>query len=223
MRLTDIVVRNLTPPERGQTVHRDDTLKGFCLRVSQGGTKTFVLVHGSDRRFTTLGRYPTITLAQARAEAGRILAEQTLGQHRQRRVAFEAAFERFIATHLKQKNKPSTAKNTEGLIRNHFPRLKRKHLDEIRTDDITDVTDRLLAKGKTGSANHAFTAIKTFLRWCVRRRHIPHSPIEGLELPARPSSRDRVLTDRELRQILLVARELGQFGSFVRLLGRVVN
>src|SRR5579872_6348277 len=124
MRLTDIVVRNFSPPERGQKIYRDDNLKGLCVRVSQGGTKTFVLVHGSDRQFTTLGRYPTIKLAEARIEAGRIMAERTLGKHRPARVLFDKAFEQFIDTHLKQKNKPRTAKTTEGLIRNHFARLK---------------------------------------------------------------------------------------------------
>jgi len=218
MRLTDIVVSNLAPPQKGQRTYRDDTLKGFCVRVSQGGTKTFVLVHGAERQFTTLGRYPTIKLADARAEARRILAERTLGRLRPKRLSFDAAFEQFISTHLKQKNKPRTAKDTEALIRNHFPRLARKNLDEITTDDITGVTDRLLKMDQAGAANHAFTAIKTFLRWCVRRRHISHSPIEGLELPARPGSRKRVLSDVELARILSVAREFGHFGAFVQVL-----
>jgi integrase len=175
-------------------------------------------VHGADRQFTTLGRYPTIKLADARTEARRILAERTLGKLRPKRLSFDVAFEQFISTHLKQKNKPRTARDTEALIRNHFPRLTHKYVDEIRTGDITDMTDRLLKKGQPGAANHAFTAIKTFLRWCVRRRHIPHSPVEGLELPAKPGSRERVLSDLELTQILSVARDVGQFGAFVQFL-----
>ncbi|MEJ0019683.1 MAG: tyrosine-type recombinase/integrase [Acetobacteraceae bacterium] len=216
--MTDIVVSNLAPPEKGQKIYRDDTLKGFCVRVSQGGTKTFVLVHGADRQFTTLGRYPTIKLADARTEARRILAERTLGKLRPKRLPFEVALAQFVSTHLKQKNRPRTAKDTEALIRNHFPRLVHKQVDEITISDITDVTDRLLKKSQPGAANHAFTAIKTFLRWCVRRRHIPHSPVEGLELPAKPGSRRRVLSDEELARILSVAREFGQFGAFVQVL-----
>jgi integrase len=218
MRLTDISVKALTAPAQGQKTYRDDTLTGFGVRVSQGGSKTFVLVHGADRRFTTIGRYPVISLQDARNEAKRLLAEQTLGKHRPKRLQFETAFEQFVSTHLQQKNRPSTAKTTEALIRNHFPSFKRKALDDIRTDDITGVTDRLLRKGQRGAANHAFTAVKTFLRWCVRRRYIPHSPIEGLELPARPGSRERVLTDEELAQILTVARDFGVFGTYIQVL-----
>jgi hypothetical protein len=64
MKLTDISVRALRPPERGQKLYIDDTLAGFGVRVSQGGSKTFVLVHGDDRRRLTIGRYPVISLSE---------------------------------------------------------------------------------------------------------------------------------------------------------------
>jgi hypothetical protein len=49
--LTDIFVRQLHPSASGQKMYRDATLAGFGIRVSQAGTKTFVLVHGRDRQF----------------------------------------------------------------------------------------------------------------------------------------------------------------------------
>ena len=80
MSLTDISLRSLKAPEKGQKLYRDSTLAGFGCRVSQGGTKTFVLVHGVDRRFITIGRYPIISLSDARTEAKQLLAEFTLGR-----------------------------------------------------------------------------------------------------------------------------------------------
>jgi integrase len=50
--LTEIAVRNLKAPERGQVTLTDDGLPGFGLRVSQGGTKSFVLVRGKTRERT---------------------------------------------------------------------------------------------------------------------------------------------------------------------------
>jgi hypothetical protein len=150
MRMTDISVKALPAPERGQKTYLDESLAGFGVRVSQGGSKTFIVMHGAERRRTTVGRYPVISLQEARSEAKRLLAEQTLGKHRPKRLQFETAFEQFVSTHLQQKNRPSTAKTTEALIRNHFPGFKRKALDDIRTDDITGVTDRLLRKGQRG-------------------------------------------------------------------------
>ena len=218
LRLTDIVVRSLPPPERGAKVYPDDQIDGFGVRVSQGGTKAFVLTHGRSRERITLGRYPIVSLADARAEAKRLLAERTLGKHRLQRMSFEDALRLYVTTHLIQKTRPITAKGTEALIRNHFGRLKGKSLEDVRAQDITAVTDKLLAKSQPGAAGHAFTAIKGFLRWSVRRRYLQHDPIEGIESPAKAVSRERVLDDAELRQVLAACRTDGVYGRFVRLL-----
>ena len=69
LQLTDVSVRALKPPTKGQRLYRDKTLRGFGVRVSQGGTKTFVVVYGFNRQFTTIGRYPTVSLKDARIEA----------------------------------------------------------------------------------------------------------------------------------------------------------
>ena len=49
------------------------------IRLSQGGSKTFIVMIGSGKRFT-IGRYPAVSLAEARTEAKRILAEKQLGK-----------------------------------------------------------------------------------------------------------------------------------------------
>lgn len=81
MRLTDISVRQLACPAKGQRTYFDDTLTSFGCRVSQGGTRSYIVQHGPDRQLITIGRYPIISLAEARAEAKRVLAERTLGKH----------------------------------------------------------------------------------------------------------------------------------------------
>jgi hypothetical protein len=63
--LTDIVVRNLTP-ESKQRTYFDDNPRGFGVRVGPGGAKTFVLVCGAARERVTIGRYPIISLSEAR-------------------------------------------------------------------------------------------------------------------------------------------------------------
>ena len=44
--LTDLAVKNLAAPERGQRTYLDRSIAGFGVRVSQGGTKTFTLMYG---------------------------------------------------------------------------------------------------------------------------------------------------------------------------------
>ena len=155
MKFTDISIRNLPIPEKGLKLYADDAIPGFGVRVSQGGTKSFILTYGDRRERVTIGRHPIISLADARAETKRILAERTLGKHRPTRMVFDDALRLFVTSHLEQKTRPATAKGTEALIRNHFGRLQGKHLEDIRAQDITRSTDGLLAKGMRGSAAHA--------------------------------------------------------------------
>lgn len=201
MRLTDLMLPKLAAPEKGAKVYADDTLEGFGVRVSQGGTRAYVLTYGADRRRVTIGRVGIITLAQARAEAKRILAEHILGKRQPGRVKAADALERFLEA-KKEKNRPRSVQEASWILKAHFKSLWNKPLDEITHDDVLRVTERLVKQGKPSAANHATVAIKTFFRWCVtQRRYLPHSPLEGLQLPAKTESRDRVLTAAELKAI----------------------
>lgn len=77
MRLTDISIRALKTPESGAVIHYDDTLPGFGVRVSEGGTKSFILTHGPRRTRETIGRVTIIGLGEARTAAKVILAQYT--------------------------------------------------------------------------------------------------------------------------------------------------
>ena len=74
MHLTDITVRNLAIPLKGQKTYFDDALSGFGVRVSQTGRKSFVVMYGKARQLKTLGKYPDKTLKSAREEAKTFLA-----------------------------------------------------------------------------------------------------------------------------------------------------
>lgn len=59
----------LPRPRRGQVDYWDDASPGFGLRVSQGGSKTWVMmVHdGLRKRRITVGAYPALSLGEARS------------------------------------------------------------------------------------------------------------------------------------------------------------
>ena len=101
--LTDITIRNLKAPEKGQRTYLDKNLPGFGVRISQGGTKTYTLMHGPNRELTTIGRVGIITLAQARERGRDILAEEHLGIRRTKAPRFPEAVEQFIARHCAKK------------------------------------------------------------------------------------------------------------------------
>jgi integrase len=215
-RLTDTAVKAIPAPPQGYKIYHDETVPGFGVRVTANGAKSFVLMHGNPRRRVTLGKYPLIGLADARRVAGRILAEQTLGKHFPGRLAFSEALSRFVAEKTR-KNRPSTIREHERILTKYYPTIQRKNLDEITTDDITRTLDKLSAT--PGTSLHAFWSMRTFMRWCVKRRYIQHSPIEGLDPPAVINWRERVLSDEEVGAVWHAAQSTGHpFGPIVQLL-----
>ena len=110
-----------------------------------------------------------------------------------------------------QHNRPSTAMETERLLKRHvLPELGPRTLQEI--DSRYPANNGRHARDAL-EANHAFTALRTMLRWATTRRYIPHSPMEGLKLPARAQARSRTLSPSELRTAFAVAQERGEYGQ----------
>lgn len=215
--LTELTVRSTQPPPVGQTTVWD-TLPGFGLRVSQGGAKTFVVLLGHGRRHT-IGRYPIISLAQARTEAKRVLAERTLGNHRNKSIKFSEAHDLFLSTHCSPENlKFRTIKDYERMLKKYLlPAFRHDSLEEITTQAISKIIDRL--RPTPSEANHLFAVARTFFRWAVKRRYIPHNPCEGMSLPSVRPTRDRVLNDAELVSLFRAADNVGYpFGTIIQLL-----
>jgi len=216
MKLTDIVIRNLEAPPTGAKVYHDDALTGFGVRVTSKGFKAFVLTHGANRERVTIGRYPIIGLADARNAAKRIMAERTLGKHQAPRQTFGEVLDAFLTYH-EANNRPGTASEVRRILTKQFATLHRHKLAEVTTHDISRITDKMIENGYPSAANHAHMAVRNFLHWCVRRRHIQHSPLEGLEKPAPTPSRDRVLSDDELKAVWRATENPTTFNTIVRL------
>src|SRR5215203_228555 len=104
VRLTTAAVERFRPPAAGQVEYFDTHLPAFGLRVSYSGTKAWVVMTRVDGKLirVTLGRYPTLSLADARdrareavehARAGRdprrIASENRKRKEEERRTTFE--------------------------------------------------------------------------------------------------------------------------------------
>lgn len=93
-------------------------------------------------------------------------------------------------------------------------------LDECRDVTVPGATRRR-APGKVSSGmSRAMAAcLSKFFAWLVGRDVIPVSPMAGIAKPKAPSSRDRVLSDEELRKFWTASEKLGYpFGTVFQLL-----
>jgi integrase len=213
MRLTDISIRALKNAEKITTIYPDDLLPGFGVRVSAGGTKSFVLTHGPRRQRETIGRFGVISLADARTEARRRLAEYTLGRDRPRSITWDAARDEFLA-----KVASNCKARTHQDYRYHLTRCfryGRTALAQVTPQDLQRSLDNL--SHVPAVRRYAFSVLRAFMRWAYRKHYVEANPVERVDVPRKRFVRDRVLTDHELRRVWRAAGD-DTFGRIVKLL-----
>src|SRR5437868_5465032 len=195
--LTDLGIRALAAPPKGVKRYWDKD--GLCVQVSQGGTKTFYFVHGTGRQFLKIGRYPALSLSQARDRVRSIVAKQTLGiEDETSKHTVQDAIDRFCATHCDVKNKPRTAKDTRQLLAYLAP-ISRRAIGSVKTVEVLNIVDG--SSASVSQRRHVFVASRTFFRWAARQRLIKTSPLQDLQPPGVASVRDRILSDEEMGRI----------------------
>ncbi len=82
VKLTKTSVASLEPPLADQRIVRDSELRGFGVRITASGRKSFILekrIKGRVRRIT-IGRDGELTVAQARTRAQQLLGQIALGE-----------------------------------------------------------------------------------------------------------------------------------------------
>lgn len=212
--ITDVSVRALRPAAR-QYKCWDTRTKGFGVLVS-GQTKSWFVSFGKERRLKTLGRYPDLSLADARKKALSFLgAEQVPGQPKS--MTFEAAVPLFLEDNYKHVRGKRTKSEAKRLLEKHFlPSFAKRPLSEITDRDISHELAKLANTPSTQL--HAYRAIKVMMRWCTRppRRYIPVSPLHDYEPPGKDTKRNRILSDDELIKVWRAST--GKHGAMVRLL-----
>jgi integrase len=176
LRLTDLAVRGLTPPPKGQKTYFE--ADGFGVRVSCAGTKTFVVVRGRQRKWTTLGRYPELSLKDARQAAKLILPPPPPDAPPQ---CVSEAIAAFLAA-KEQCCRPATVANYRRFL---------ARIDKTVFEDIT--------KSELTYSPHATAAAKAFFNWCIREGITDKNPVQYV--PVKYRQRSRVLTDAELKAI----------------------
>src|ERR1035437_6010879 len=125
--------------------------------------------------------------------------------------------EAYIAQHISQNR--SAPEISRMLRREIGLAWGSRSIHEISKRDVIDVVSAIEQRGAPVAANKALKSIKTFFRWCVGRAVLDRSPADGVPLPAKQVTRDRVLSDAELAQIILAARKIGgRYGGIIEVL-----
>jgi len=173
-----------------QTDYFDAAIPGLALRVTSGGTKSWSLLHGAPRRRVSLGRYPSLTLAAARARALEVKDGRSAGT-----VAALAG------VYLRSIQGLRSARQIERRLRKDaLPIIGHIQLHELHRRDVTRVIDAKLLDAPI-TARRVFEDIRAMVRWAVARGDLDHNPIDGMKGPPISKPRTRVLSDDEIRAL----------------------
>ena len=208
IRLVDATVRAVQPPARGQVNYIDVTLPGFSLRVAAGGAKRWIVTYhrGGRVRRVTFGRYPLLSLADARAKAKHLLGAVMQGHDpaAEKQAARNApSFSQLVHEYLERHAKPKKRswKKDDYMLRKYVPEAwYQMKVAEITRRDIRAHLEAL-ADHVPAQANRTLALLRTVFNFAVSRDMIAASPCARIERPAQDRARDRVLTADEIRRV----------------------
>ena len=205
----------------------DALLPGLYLIIQPSGARSFAVRyrHRGKPRKHTLGSYPILDLKTARELGAKALRAAAEGRdpakekQRERATIVEDVVAQFIAKHG-QRCRPSTLKEYERLLaRFVLAPWGHRPIGSITRSEVRDVLDKIIANGTPIMANRAHGAIGTLFGWAVEQEIIAASPTLGLKAPAVEKSRDRILSDDELRSVWRATEQIDPpYGQLVKLL-----
>ena len=214
-KLTDRLLKNLKTEETVQEFWDQSFPGSFGVRVRKGGRKTFMFLYrtGGRRRRMKLGIYPALSLAGARAQAFDLLGAVERGedpaeerQQEHRAGTFEELAELYLERHARPQKKPASIKEDTRILKAYLlPAWGRRKFRSVTRSDVIRLLDNIQFKRQAPvMANRVKALTSTIFNFALRKALVPETfanPCTHVELPARERSRDRVLSDDEIRAL----------------------
>lgn len=222
--LSNKTVEALKPQGRRYDIW-DTLCPGFGVRVSPSGTKSFCVKYryGTGQRRLSLGSFPRMPLAAARAKAMDTLRQvdegiDPAGRRRQPGLLVEAVVQDFIRQYAKQRNR--SWRGTQSLLeRELVGRFGQCDIRAIMRANVLEILDDAVDRGAGYQANRILATVRKLFNWCLERGIIEVNPAAGIKAPTKEQSRERVIADDELKHVVATARATPYpFGPYVLLL-----
>jgi integrase len=238
VRLTDPKIENLKPAtaaDGGRYEVLDTQVPGFGVRVTQRGTRTFMLKTrypgSSNPTRRALGEYPVISLSDARQKAINWLVlikrgidptEQEksikIAEQRKRANTFSAVVNDFNDEKLTKERAGKEVLREINLYL--MPKLAGRPITEITDEELASIIKGIAREGARGrpapvQARNLLATVKRFFQWAIDQRAygLRTSPAATLRASSligeRNAPRDRVLSDDEIAALWIAAGKIG--------------
>ncbi len=201
----------------------DGGMTGLYLIVQPSGSKSFALRyrHSGRSKKLTLGKYPQMSLLQARERAREAVESISYGEDPSRRPGspqrFEPAFRSFLERHVSQTK--GTYETTRIYEHDLLPAFRGKVLSDITKRDVINLLDGVVDRGSPVMANRVLAALRKFFSWTVSRDLARRNPCDGIKPPSKEQSRDRILRDEEIVLFWKACEAIGYpYGTYFQFL-----
>ena len=215
VKLTDRRLKALKTEEAVEQFWDQSFSGSFGVRVMKSGRKTFTLMYrtGGRRRRMKLGTYPALSLAEARRQATNLLGEVEKGEdpaekRNQERNAgtFEELAQVYLEMHARPNKKPASIKEDTRILNTYLlPAWSRRKFQSITRSDVIRLLDEVKFKRKAQiMANRVKALASTIFNFAARKALVPETfanPCANVEQPTREKSRERVLSDDEIKAL----------------------
>src|ERR1700733_11530817 len=216
-KLTDRKVASLKA-NGSTTIIWDTARRGLGLRIQPSGHKSWVVVYRHHRkpRWLTL---PLVPVQAAREKATEVMLAVLRGQDPapERKdgppIFFGTLAQRYVEQHSSKKNK--SWKHASRLVQRYLlPSWANVDAATITRADVRAVISKISAPALANQVRLAASAIFT---WAVSQDLVQHNPCTGIEGTAR-ASRERILSDAEVRLFIAAFRQAGNAGRTLQLI-----
>lgn len=205
-KLTARIVEGITSSGKRTQIF-DTEQRGLCLRISESGEKSFSVCYkhsGRMKRFT-LGKFPEVSLADARSRARDALTKVANGVDPQQHKKIERLAETFgelVDTFLEKyaDKKRSGREDRRILTRYLVPELRHVRAKEVMRAQIRVILDAI-AKDAPIMANRVLASVRKMYNWAIGQDLVEHNPCFKLAAPSKERRRDRVLSNDELNKV----------------------
>jgi len=208
-------VDSLQPPQSGQSFLWDSTLRGFGVRITERGVKSYVLQYrsqsGKSRRHT-IGKHGKFTPNEARKIAKKLLIDVAMGgdpaeqkktaqKVAKESVTFEQLAVRYMKEYSELRKKPRSVKEDRRILDRHLiPVLGNKPVEEISRQDIARLHSSMVET--VYQANRCLALLSKIFNLTERWELRPDGSNPCRLIEKYPEeARDRYLSDDELGRL----------------------
>jgi integrase len=210
--INDTTIRSIKPPASGTVDYFDDLTPGLSLRITSNDVRTWTVFYrdkNARQKRLTLGRYPSVKLVDARelarnaqhsvAHGGDPVAEKRAAREV---LTFGQLTQRYLDDYAKL-NKKSWEEDERQINADLLPKWKSRPAAEVRSEDLLLLLNAKVKGGAPVAANRLRALVSRIFTFGAGQRLVPATanPVIGVKKPTKEASRDRVLSDEEIRRI----------------------